>query len=75
MLTDRASTCGNHPPSKLEGPPASLIAHLYHFCAATISELLRRCGFAVLWTGSRTWWQPKRYPGGLWNMNVISRKA
>ena len=55
-----------------EGPPASLIAHLYHFNLATISELLRRCGFAALWVGSYSLWQPRRYPGGLWNMNVIS---
>jgi SAM-dependent methyltransferase len=58
-----------------EGPPASLIAHLYHFNQATITELLRRSGFQVLWTGARALWQPKRYPGGLWSMNVISRKV
>lgn len=57
-----------------EGPPASLIAHLYHFNQATITELLRRRGFAVLWTGARALWQPKRYPGGLWSMNVVSRR-
>jgi SAM-dependent methyltransferase len=57
-----------------EGPPASLIAHLHHFNQATITELLRRCGFEVLWTGARALWQPKRYSGGLWSMNVISKK-
>ncbi len=57
-----------------EGPPASLIAHLYHFNQATIAELLKRCGFEVLWVGSFALWKPKRYPGELWNMNVISRK-
>lgn len=58
-----------------EGPPASLIAHLYHFNQTTITELLRRCGFAVLWTGARALWQPKRYPGVLWSMNVIGKKS
>ena len=57
-----------------EGPPASLIAHLYHFNQATIAELLKRCGFEVLWFGSFALWKPKRYPGGLWSMNVISRR-
>lgn len=56
-----------------EGPSASLIAHLYHFNQATIAELLKRCGFEVLWFGSFALWKPKRYPGELWNMNVISR--
>jgi len=63
------------PDTEDEGPPASLIAHLYHFNQTTITELLRRCGFDVLWMGSRTLWKPKKYPGGLWNTNVISRKA
>jgi SAM-dependent methyltransferase len=63
------------PDTQAEGPPASLIAHLYHFNRATISELLKRCGFEVLWMGSFTLWKPKKYPGTLWNMNVISRKV
>jgi len=63
------------PDTQDEGPPASLIAHLYHFNQATISELLRRCGFEVLWMGSFALWKPKKYPGALWSMNVISRKV
>jgi 2-polyprenyl-3-methyl-5-hydroxy-6-metoxy-1,4-benzoquinol methylase len=58
-----------------EGPPASLIAHLYHFNRTTISELLRRHHFEVLRFGNFSIWKPKRYPGELPNMNVISRKA
>ena len=58
-----------------EGPPASLIAHLYHFNQFTISELLRRNRFEVLRFGSFSVWKPKRYPGELPNMTVISRKA
>lgn len=58
-----------------EGPPASLIAHLYHFNRSTISELLRRCGLRVQWIGSAALWKPTRYPGTLWNVNVISRKG
>lgn len=63
------------PDTQDEGPPASLIAHLYHFNRSTISELLKRCGFEVLWVGAFTLWKPKKYPGALWNMNVISRKV
>jgi len=63
------------PDTQDEGPPASLIAHLYHFNRATISELLKRCGFDVLWMGSFALWKPKKYPGALWSMNVISRKV
>jgi SAM-dependent methyltransferase len=63
------------PDTGAEGPPASLIAHLYHFTRTTIGQLLARSGFAVVWTGSRTWWKPRRYPGGLWSMNIISRKS
>ena len=57
-----------------EGPPASLIAHLYHFNRSTISELLRRNHLEVCKFGSFSVWKPKRYPGELPNMNVISRK-
>jgi 2-polyprenyl-3-methyl-5-hydroxy-6-metoxy-1,4-benzoquinol methylase len=57
-----------------EGPPASLIAHVYHFNTHTIAMLLRRCGFEVLQLSDFGLWKPKRYPGALWNMNVISRK-
>jgi hypothetical protein len=57
------------------GPPASLIAHLYHFNQSTISELLRRNHFEVQKFGSFSVWKPKKYPGELPNMNVISRKA
>ncbi len=63
------------PDTPEEGPPASLIAHLYHFNRATISEFLRRHGFEVLHMGSFSVWKPKRYPGELPSMNVISRKA
>jgi SAM-dependent methyltransferase len=58
-----------------EGPPASLIAHLYHFNQSTISELLQRNRFNVLHFGTFTVWKPKKYPGELPSMNVISRKA
>lgn len=58
-----------------EGPLASLIAHLYHFNQVTISEFLRRNHFEVLHFGSFAVWRPKRYPGELPSMNVISRKA
>jgi SAM-dependent methyltransferase len=62
------------PDTQDEGPPASLIAHLYHFNRSTISELLERCGFEVLWIGSFGLWKPAKYPGELWSMNVISRR-
>jgi SAM-dependent methyltransferase len=58
-----------------EGPPASLIAHLYHFNQATIAEFLRRHHFEALRFGSFATWKPKKYPGELPSMNVISRKA
>jgi SAM-dependent methyltransferase len=63
------------PDTGAEGPPASLIAHVYHFNAHTIMVLLRRCGFEVLQIDSFHLWKPTRYPGALWNMNVISRKG
>lgn len=63
------------PDTQDEGPPASLIAHLYHFNQVTISQFLKRCDFEVLWMGSFTLWKPKKYPGALWSMNVISRKV
>lgn len=56
------------------GPPASLIAHLYHFNQTTITEVLRRCGFAVMEFTHRYLWKPIKYPGALWSVNVISRK-
>jgi SAM-dependent methyltransferase len=62
------------PDTGAEGPPASLIAHVYHFNAHTIMVLLRRCGFEVLQLDSFHLWRPARYPGALWNMNVVSRK-
>ncbi|MFX0095245.1 MAG: class I SAM-dependent methyltransferase [Candidatus Hodarchaeota archaeon] len=62
------------PDTPAQGPPASLIAHLYHFNQSTISELLNRCGFKVLDIGSFALWKPKKYPGELWSMNVLSRK-
>jgi 2-polyprenyl-3-methyl-5-hydroxy-6-metoxy-1,4-benzoquinol methylase len=62
------------PDTEAEGPMASLIAHVYHFNAHTIMVLLRRCGFEVLQISDFRLWKPKRYPGGLWSMNVISRK-
>jgi SAM-dependent methyltransferase len=63
------------PDTPEKGPPASLLAHIYHFNRATISELLRRCGFRVLWMGSFTVWKPQKYAGELPNMNVIGRKV
>ncbi|HNT74763.1 MAG TPA: class I SAM-dependent methyltransferase [Anaerolineae bacterium] len=62
------------PETAAEGPPASLIAHTYHFDAHTIMVLLRRCGFEVLRIDNFALWKPTRYPGELWNMNVVSRK-
>jgi SAM-dependent methyltransferase len=58
-----------------EGPPASLLAHLYHFNQVTISEFLRRHRFEVLCFRSFAIWKPNKYPGELPSMNVISRKA
>jgi SAM-dependent methyltransferase len=63
------------PDTEAEGPPASLIAHVYHFNAHTIMVLLRRCGFQVLQIDSFGLWKPSRYPGQLWSMNVVSQKA
>ncbi|GEM_PF-2007324 len=63
------------PDTEAEGPPASLIAHVYHFNAHTIMVLLRRCGFEVLQIDNFGLWKPQRYPGTLWNMNVVSRKG
>ena len=63
------------PDTEAEGPPASLIAHVYHFNAHTIMVLLRRCGFEVLQIDSFSLWKPQKYPGTLWNMNVVSRKS
>jgi SAM-dependent methyltransferase len=62
------------PDTATKGPPASLLAHLYHFNSATIIELLRRSNFEVAQVGAFGLWKPTRYPGELWNMNVISRK-
>lgn len=62
------------PDTDPEGPPASLIAHLYHFNLETISEALRRSGFRVVEFTHRYLWKPTKYPGTLWSMNVISRK-
>lgn len=63
------------PDTSVEGPPASLLAHLYHFSSATIIELLRRSNFEVVQVGAFGLWKPTRYPGELWNMNVVSRKV
>ena len=63
------------PDTDPEGPPASLIAHVYHFDSHTIGLLLRRAGFQVQQIDSFTLWKPTRYPGALWNMNVVSRRA
>lgn len=62
------------PETDSEGPTASLIAHTYHFNAHTIMVLLRRCGYEVLQIDSFGLWEPVKYQGGLWNMNVVSRK-
>lgn len=63
------------PDTPPEGPPASLLAHLYHFNGATIMQLLRRCGFEIVQVGAFGLWRPTRYPGELWNMNVVSRRV
>lgn len=63
------------PDTEAQGPPASLIAHVYHFNAHTIMVLLRRCGFEVLQIDSFGLWKPSKYPGELWSMNVVSRKT
>jgi len=63
------------PDTSAQGPPASLLAHLYHFNSATIIELLRRCHFEVLQVGAFGLWRPTRYLGDLWNMNVVSRRT
>jgi len=62
------------PDTEAEGPPASLIVHVYHFNAHTIMVLLRRCGFHVLQIDSFHEWKPRKYPGSLWSMNIVSRK-
>lgn len=62
------------PDTPAQGPPASLLAHLYHVTSASIIELLRRCGFEVRHVGAFGLWRPTTYPGELWNMNVVSRK-
>lgn len=63
------------PDTAADGPPASLLAHLHHFNSATITELLRRSHFEVLQIGAFGLWRPTKYPGELWNMNVISRRV
>lgn len=63
------------PDTAAAGPPASLLAHLYHFNSATIIQLLRLCQFDVLQVGAFGLWRPTKYPGGLWNMNIVSRRA
>ncbi len=63
------------PDTEAEGPPASLIAHVYHFNAHTIMVLLRRCSFEVLQIDNFRLWKPSKYPGQLWSMNVVSRKG
>lgn len=60
------------PDTVAEGPPASLLAHLYHFNSATIIDLLRRSHFEVLQVGAFGCWRPTKYPGELWSMNIIS---
>jgi SAM-dependent methyltransferase len=62
------------PDTEAKGPPASLIAHVYHFNAHTIMVLLRNCGFEILCIDSFGLWKPKRYSGEQWSMNVVSRK-
>jgi SAM-dependent methyltransferase len=57
-----------------EGPPASLLAHVYHFNKDTIRTVLRRCGFEVVHAETAGIWRPTRYPGELPHMNVLSRK-
>jgi SAM-dependent methyltransferase len=55
------------------GPPASLIAHVYHFNHDTIGVLLRDEGFRVVHLETAGTWRPTRYPGELPNMNVVAR--
>jgi 2-polyprenyl-3-methyl-5-hydroxy-6-metoxy-1,4-benzoquinol methylase len=62
------------PDTEAKGPPASLIAHVYHFNAHTIMVLLRKCGFEILRIESFGLWKPKKYSGEQWSMNVVSRK-
>jgi 2-polyprenyl-3-methyl-5-hydroxy-6-metoxy-1,4-benzoquinol methylase len=63
------------PDTEAGGPPASLLAHVYHFNAHTIMVLLRKCGFEILRIESFGLWKPKKYPGEQWSMNVVSRKG
>jgi SAM-dependent methyltransferase len=63
------------PDTEADGPPASLIAHVYHFNAHTIMVLLRRCGFEVVQIDNFRLWKPNKYPGQLWSMNIVSRKG
>lgn len=57
------------------GPPASLLAHLFHFNQSTISTLLQRCDFDVVQFGQFFPWKPTKSAGELWSMNVVARRG
>lgn len=63
------------PDTPVAGPPASLLAHVHHFNRATITELLRRAGFRVVWIGALSLWKPTRYPGALPNMTLAAQRG
>jgi len=63
------------PDTEARGPTASLIAHVYHFNAHTILVFLRQCGFEPVCIDGFGLWKPRKYSGGLWNMNVYSKKT
>jgi len=62
------------PDTEAKGPPASLIAHVYHFNAHTILVFLRQCGFEPICIDGFGLWKPQKYSGDLWNMNVYSKR-
>lgn len=62
------------PDTESSGPPASLIAHVYHFNAHTIMVFLRKNGFDPICIDSFNKWEPQKYSGHLWNMNIYSKK-
>jgi 2-polyprenyl-3-methyl-5-hydroxy-6-metoxy-1,4-benzoquinol methylase len=63
------------PDTGVQGPTASLIAHVFHFNAHTVLVFLRHCGFEPICIDGFGLWKPRKYPGGLWNMNVYSKRT
>ncbi len=63
------------PDTETKGPTASLIAHVYHFNAHTILVFLRKCGFEPICIDGFGLWQPQKYSGALWNMNIYSKRS